>query len=91
MITHYYEGGTKEQYRAVVAAAHPEGGLPPGQSYHAAGPTQGGWLVVAVWDSKASCEKFVSDTLIPALQNTSGGFAGPPQERNAEVANLQTA
>jgi hypothetical protein len=48
-------------------------------------------LVVAVWDSKASCEKFVSDTLIPALQNTSGGFAGPPQERNAEVANLQTA
>lgn len=91
LITHFYEGGTKEQYEAVVAAAHPEGGLPPGQTYHAAGPTEGGWLVAAVWDSKGSCEKFVSETLLPALQNTSGGFAGPPQERNAEVANLLTA
>jgi hypothetical protein len=91
LITHFYEGGTKEQYEPVVAAAHPEGGgLPPGQTYHAAGPTEGGWLIAAVWDSKASCEKFVGETLLPALQKTSGGFAGPPQERNAEVANLLT-
>jgi hypothetical protein len=91
LITHFYEGGTKEQYEAVVAAAHPEGGLPPGQTYHAAGPTEGGWLIAAVWDSKGACDKFVSETLMPALQNTSGGFSGPPQQRNAEVANLLTA
>jgi hypothetical protein len=91
MISHFYEGGTKDQYDAVVAAAHPKGGLPPGQVYHAAGPTDGGWLVIAVWDSKDSCDTFVSSTLLPALQKTSGGFAGPPQERTAEVANLQTA
>jgi hypothetical protein len=91
LITHFYEGGTKEQYEAVLAAAHPASGLPPGQTYHAAGPTEGGWLVVAVWDTKASFEKFVGVTLLPALKNTSGGFAGPPQERSAEVANLVTA
>jgi len=91
VITHYYEGGTKEQYEAVVSAAHPAGGLPPGQVYHVAGPTEGGWLVVAVWDSKASFDTFLSGTLLPALQKTSGGFTGPPQERTAEVANLLTA
>jgi hypothetical protein len=91
LITHFYEGGTAEQYEAVLAAAHPAGGLPPGQVYHAAGPTDGGWLIVAVWDSKASFDGFLADTLMPALQKTTGGFAGPPQERTAEVANLVTA
>ncbi len=91
MITHFYEGGTKEQYEAVLAAAHPAGGLPPGQTYHAAGPTGGGWLIVAVWDSKGSFDSFLTGTLLPALEKTSGGFAGPPQERSAEIANLVTA
>lgn len=91
LITHFYEGGTKDQYEAVLEAAHPGGGLPPGQTYHAAGPTEGGWLIVAVWDSKAAFDKFLGETLLPALEKTSGGFAGPPQARTAEVANLVTA
>ena len=91
LITHFYDGGTAEQYEAVVDAVHPPGGLPAGQVYHAAGPTDGGWLVVAVWDSKGAFDKFLSDTLMPALQKVKGGFAGPPQERSMEVANLLTA
>ena len=91
LITHFYDGGTAEQYEAVVDAVHPPGGLPTGQVYHAAGPTDGGWLVVAVWDSKGAFDKFLSDTLMPALQKVKGGFAGPPQERSMEVANLLTA
>ena len=91
LITHFYEGGTAEQYQAVLDAAHPAGGLPPGQIYHAAGPTDGGWLIVATWDSEASFDSFVSETLMPALQNTTGGFAGPPQQRTAELTNLLTA
>jgi hypothetical protein len=91
MITHFYEGGTKDQYEAVLGAAHPSGALPPGQVYHAAGPTEGGWLIVAVWDSKDDCDSFVSGTLMPALEKTTGGFAGPPQQRTAEVANLVKA
>ena len=91
MITHFYEGGAAAQYDATVAAVHPPGGLPAGQTYHAAGPCEGGWLIVAVWDSKASCDRFVAETLIPALPNVKGGLAGPPEERAAEVANLLTA
>ena len=91
LISHFFEGGTKDQYDKVVAVAHPPNGLPAGQLYHAAGPTEGGWLVVAVWDSKESMDTFASKTLLPALQSTAGGLAGPPQERAAEVANLVTA
>jgi hypothetical protein len=91
LITHFYEGGTADQYEAVVAAVHPAGGLPAGQTYHAAGPTDGGWLIAAVWNSEASFDAFVQDTLMPALQSVQGGFAGPPQQRACEIANLLTA
>lgn len=91
MLTHFYEGGTPAQYEATRKAVHPAGDLPAGQTYHAAGPTEGGFLVVAVWDSKASADKFLSDVLMPAMPNIQGGLAGPPQERAAEIANLQTA
>ena len=35
-----FKGGTKEQYEASIAAVHPaDGGLPTGQLFHAAGPS----------------------------------------------------
>jgi len=91
LISHFYEGGTKDQYEAVLGAAHPGGALPSGQTFHAAGPAEGGWLIVALWDSKESFDTLLHGSLLPALQKTSGGFAGPPQERSAEVANLVSA
>lgn len=90
VITHYFKGGTEDQYQAVVGIAHPGGKLPAGQRYHAAGPSEGGWLVVAVWDSKADHDAFMKDTLIPALGATPGAFTSPPEERSAEVTNLVT-
>jgi hypothetical protein len=91
LITHFFEGGTAKQYETIVGVAHPAGGLPPGQIYHAAGPTEGGWQVVSVWDSKDAADTFVAETLVPAFRTTSGGFSGPPQERAGEIANLLTA
>ena len=47
-IVHQFEGGTKEQYDASLAAVHPsDGGLPEGQVFHAAGPSADGWTIVA--------------------------------------------
>jgi len=91
LVTHFYAGGTEEQYRAVLSAAHPADGLPPGQTYHAAGPTEDGWLIVAVWDSKDAFDAFVTGALLPTLGRHSGGFTGPPQERAGPVVNLETA
>ena len=69
---------------------HPADGLPEGQLYHAAGPTEGGILIAAVWDSKESADRFMSEVLLPSMP-VEGGFTGQPEERVAEVINLQTA
>jgi hypothetical protein len=89
LLTHFWPGGTDEQYRTMRTQVHPTGGLPDGQTYHAAGPTDGGYLIAAVWKSKAHADRFVSDVLLPRLP-IAGGFEGGPEERVAEVSNLQS-
>ena len=89
-IVHHFPGGTKEQYDAMLAAVHvTKGSLPEGQLFHAAGPSAGGWTVVAVHDSKESWERFRDTILMPTMkQGISGGFTAPPQETTFEVHNL---
>jgi hypothetical protein len=90
LITHFWPGATMDQYDATVAVVHPPGGLPEGQVYHAAGPTDGGVLIAAVWESRDQFDRFVRDKLMASMP-IDGGFAGQPEERVAEVANLLTA
>ncbi len=89
LLTHFWPGATEEQYRTTLAAVHPADGLPDGQIHHAAGPTEGGFLIAAVWDSKESSDRFVSDVLMASMP-VEGGFEGQPEERGAEVSNLET-
>lgn len=90
-IVHYFAGGTKEQYEKTLAAVHPSKiGLPAGQIFHAAGPSAGGWTVMAVHDSKQSWEQFRNEILMPTLvKGVAGGFTGPPQQTEFEVHNLK--
>ncbi len=90
-ITHFFAGGTKEQYEAALAAVHPaKNKLPEGQIFHAAGPSPGGWTVVAIHESKESWERFRDQVLMPKLkQGIPGGFSGPPQETAFDVYNMQ--
>jgi hypothetical protein len=90
LITHFWPGATQDQYDATVAVVHPHDGLPEGQVYHAAGPTDGGFLIAAVWESKDQFDRFVQDKLMASMP-IDGGFAGGPEERVAKVANLLTA
>ncbi len=89
LLTHFWPGGTEDQYRTMIAAVHPPDGLPDGQLHHAAGETEGGFLIAVVWDSKESSDRFVSDVLLASLP-VEGGFEGKPEERTAEISNLQT-
>jgi hypothetical protein len=89
LLTHFWPSGTEEQYRAMIATVHPPNGLPDGQLYHAAGPTEGGFLIAVVWDSKENSDRFVSDTLMVSMP-VEGGFQGQPEERTAEISNLET-
>ena len=86
LLTHYWPGGTEEQYRATVAAATEaaDGTLP--ELVHAAGPADGGFLIAAVYESKETSERFIQGTLMP-LMPIAGGLVGPPEERSAEIVN----
>ena len=89
-IVHHFAGGTQEQYDASIAAVHPpKGALPDGQIFHAAGPSDGGWTIMAVHESKESWERFRDETLVPRLQaGIEGGFAGPPEETEIDIDTL---
>jgi hypothetical protein len=86
-VINHFKGGTKQQYDAVVAAAHPsDGTLPAGQIYHVAGPSGDGWTVFAGHDSKSSWESFRDSVLVPRMQEgVEGGFTVPPEEIEFEI------
>ena len=86
-IVHHFSGGTKAQYDASIAAVHPgPDKLPDGQIFHAAGPSDGGWTIMAVHESRESWERFRDGTLLPKMQaGIDGGFATPPQETEIEL------
>ena len=91
-IIHFYPNGTKSQYDAEIAVVHPHGGagLPVGQLYHAAGPSPGGWSVVAIHDSKETWQKFLDGVLLPTIQSQiKDGFKSEPQATYFEVDHLQ--
>ena len=86
-IVHRFPGGTKDQYEAAIAPVHPpDGSLPKGSTYHAAGATADGWIVIALWDSRESYERFRDETLMPGLQALGdAGFPSPPQATTFEI------
>lgn len=92
-VVHHFSGGTKEQYEASLAAVHPaDGGLPEGQVFHVAGPSEDGWTIVAIHDSRESWERFRDGVLMPRMaEGVDGGFTAPPQERTFEVENQATS
>jgi hypothetical protein len=79
------QGLTPEQYDAAVW----EVGLPaPGQIFHLAGPMEGGWRVLEVWESQEAADAFYREKLEPALQNA--GITDV-QPKVFEVHNIVTA
>jgi hypothetical protein len=89
LLTHFWPSGTEDQYRMTLAAIHPTNGLPAGQTYHAAGPTDAGYLIATVWDSQESADRFVKEVLMARMPVT-GGFEGKPEERAAQISNAET-
>ena len=84
LLTHFWPGGTVEQYRLTVDAVTKAAGGTRPEQFHAGGLSDGGILIAAVYESKEVCERFVRETLMPLLP-IEGGLVGPPQERGAEI------
>ena len=89
-VIHFFAGGTQEQYEASIAAVHPGAGLlPDGQIFHAAGPSEGGWTIMAVHESRQSWEQFRDGTLLPRMHaGIAGGFTSPPEETTVDLDTL---
>jgi hypothetical protein len=87
-LTHFWPGGTPAQYQVTLDAVTKAAGGKRPELFHAGGPTEGGILIAAVYESKDACERFVSGTLMP-LMPIEGGLVGPPQERAAEPTVLE--
>jgi selenophosphate synthase len=88
LLTHFWPGGTAAQYNATLAAVTKAAGGKRPEQFHAGGPTEGGVLIAAVYESKDACERFVTETLLPLLP-IEGGLVGPPQERGADLTVLE--
>ncbi len=56
---------------------------------HVAGPTEGGYPISVVWDSKEQSKQFTHQTLMPALP-VDGGFADAPRSASPK-SHLETA
>ena len=88
VLTHFWPAGTEEQYRTTLAAVTQASGGRRPELVHAAGPTDGGFLIVGVYDSKETADNFVRDSIM-SIMPIEGGLVGPPQERTAEIVNSE--
>ena len=80
--------GTEEQYRTTLDAVTEAAGGQRPETVHAAGPTEGGFLIVAVYESKETAERFVREGIV-SLGPIEGGLVGPPEERGAEIVSSE--
>ena len=70
-------GTTQERYDQVIETLQRAGITAQGRIFHVAGPMEGGWRIVDVWESQEAVNKFFQE-LGPALQ-AAGIAATPPQ------------
>ena len=71
-------GVTAEQDKAMMEALNLAGDPPAGAQFRVAGPTETGWRIVSLWDSRDSFDAFLHDRLTPALEKA--GRPLPPLE-----------
>jgi hypothetical protein len=89
VIVNEMPGGSQELYDEVTNRVMPGGELPDGCRDHIAGPIEGGWRVITVWESEDKFNQFRNEKLIPAIEETGGPVA--PQIRTNPVHRHVTA
>ena len=61
---------------------------PEGLVVHAAGPTDEGFRMIGIWDSREMCDRFRDEHLIKILTYLSAGTRIRPTYRELEIAHL---
>jgi hypothetical protein len=55
-----------------------EAGQAGGMRFHAGGESPGGWRIFEVWDSQEALDRFMEETLHPAVAELGGGQVPAP-------------
>ena len=76
-----WEGVTQEQYDRVMEGLRLDENPPEGGIVHIAGPAEGGWHVLDVWESADAWERFSNERLAPVHAAFDAG-----RQRLAEAA-----
>jgi hypothetical protein len=85
------DGGNEELFERVSGQAMPGAELPEGCQVQIAGPIEGGWRIITVWDSEDQYNQFRNDKLIPALREAGEGHHIAPTITTQPVHRLLTA
>ncbi len=91
VIVNRIEGGDQAFYEQINPKVMPEGQLPDGCQLHIAGPVEGGWRVITVWDSDEQFQQFRNEKLIPAMREVGGQDRIAPSISSDPVHRLLTA
>ena len=77
-LTVLYEipGLTQGQYDTIIKELQSGGVAAQGRIFHVAGPMEGGWRVVDVFESQEAFEQFIGEGLGPVMQKL--GVTPPP-------------
>jgi hypothetical protein len=78
VVVNEMQGGEQGFYEQVTNRVMPNNQLPDGCLDHIAGPMEGGWRVITVWESDEQFDRFRNETLIPAMQEAGRGESVAP-------------
>ncbi len=81
--------GTKEQYE-LIGNLMGEGVMNQlERRLLASGPSEAGWEIIQIWDSKEALDRFVEEHLRPAFERAGErGFPEPPEITDFELFDL---
>jgi hypothetical protein len=91
VVVNEMQGADQSFYEQVTSRVMPDNQLPEGCRDHIAGPTDGGWRVITVWDSDEQFERFRNEKLIPSIQQTGQGDRIAPNVQTNPVHRHVTA
>ena len=80
-------GMTEDLYNRMHAILGPKGLAARGSLLHMAGPSDGGWYMLEVWESKDDCERFVREEVQPLMPPN----APEPKIEEFEVRSFQAS
>lgn len=73
-----FDGSSQETYDKIMAnvdASNP----PAGHIVHTAGPTEGGWRIVDIWETEEHMRRFQAERLFPAIEAAAVEFPAEPR------------